>query len=301
MKIVLIGKNGQLGWEFQRRLPVLGEVIAFGRSELDISNLGSIQTILTSLKPALIINASAYTEVDRAEKETDLAMRINSEAPGVMAEAARKLGAVFVHYSTDYVFDGKSNHPYKEDDPVNPLNVYGKSKLRGEQNIRQTDAASLIIRTSWVYSIRGNGFVNKVLAWSRKNKVLKIVNDQIGCPTWAGSLAAITINSLSSHTTNLLDAIKQTRGVYHLAGDGYTSRYEWAKAILANDPNRAEQMVETIEPVPSGEFPTPATRPLFSVLDCSKFTQVHGQQLPAWQNELAFAMLGYSNNFETKI
>jgi len=286
MKIVLIGKNGQLGWEFQQRLPALGEVIAFGRSELNVSDPGSVQTILTNLKPDLIINASAYTEVDRAEKETELAMRINSEAPGVMAETARKLGAVFVHYSTDYVFDGENEHPYKEDDPVNPLNVYGKSKLLGEQNIQQAEAASLIIRTSWVYSLRGNGFVNKVLAWSRRNKVLKIVNDQIGCPTWAGSLAGTTVNVLAAYGTGLLEAIQQTRGIYHLAGDGYASRYEWAQAILANDPNRTEQLVETLEPVSSAEFPTPAQRPLFSALDCSKFKQVFEQQLPPWRETL---------------
>ncbi len=292
MKIVLIGKNGQLGWELQHTLPKLGEVISLGRSELDVSNLQAIETTLNDLKPDLIVNASAYTEVDRAETESNLAMRINAEAPAVMAETAYKLKAALIHYSTDYVFDGKGNTPYKEEDLVNPLNIYGKSKWTGEQNIQQTDVAYVILRTSWVYSLRGNGFVNKVLAWSRKNKVLRIVQDQVGCPTWARSLAEITSTALNSHKVDLVDVMQELRGVYHLAGDGYTSRYEWAKAILANDPNLTEQLVQAIEPVSSAEFPTPAQRPLFSALDCEKFKSVFRQQLPAWQTGLRVAMGG---------
>ncbi len=290
MKIVLIGKNGQLGWEFQRTLPALGEVISLGRAELDVSNLQSIETTLNDLKPDLIVNASAYTEVDRAETESDLAMRINAEAPAVMAETAYKLKAALIHYSTDYVFDGKGNTPYKEEDPVNPLNIYGKSKWIGEQNIQQTGAAYLILRTSWVYSMRGNGFVNKVLAWSRKNKVLRIVQDQVGCPTWARSLAETTSTALTSHKVDLVDVMHELRGVYHLAGDGYTSRYEWAKAILANDPNPTEQLVQAIEPVASTEFPTPAQRPLFSALDCTKFEKKFGLRMSGWEEALQLAI-----------
>ena len=290
MKIVLFGKDGQLGWELQRTLPVLGEVISLGRSEVDVSDLGSIEQTLKELKPNLVINASAYTEVDRAEAEPGLAMKINAAAPGVMAEMARSLDSVFIHYSTDYVFDGASNIPYTENDQTNPLNVYGQSKLVGEQNIQQAVDAYLILRTSWVYSLRGNSFVNKVLGWARKNETLKIVSDQISSPTWARILAEITGLTIAQSKADHLEAIRERRGVYHLAGSGFTSRYEWAKQILANDPNREEQLVHTLEPGPTSDFPTPATRPLFSALNCTVFEETFGLQMPEWDNMLSLAM-----------
>jgi len=290
MKIVLIGKNGQLGWEFQRILPGLGEMIALGRDELDVSDHASIQKTLIRLRPDLIINTSAYTEVDLAETQVELAMGINAIAPGVMAEAARQIQAVFIHYSTDYVFDGKNNRPYIENDPTHPLSVYGKSKLMGEENTKRSGDAYLILRTSWVYSLRGNSFVNKVLGWSRKNKTLKIVSDQVSSPTWARLLAETTTQALAACKENLLDEIRERRGIYHLTASGYTSRYEWARRILACDPNPTEQLVQTIEPVPSGEFPTPAQRPLFSALDCGKFFNEFGLRLPSWEESLQLAM-----------
>jgi len=292
MKIVLIGNNGQLGWEFQRTLPTLGEVIALGREKLDVSDLEALQTILTNLQPELIVNASAYTNVDQAEMEPALAIQVNANAPGVMAETAHKLGAVLIHYSTDYVFDGKKNSPYIESDTTNPLNMYGKSKCIGEENIKQVGGAYLILRTSWVYSLRGNSFVNKVLAWSRKNTLLKIVSDQISNPTWARKLAETTTQAMITNKANLLEIIKDRRGIYHLAGGGFTSRFEWAKEILACDPNRTKQLVQSIEPVLSDEFPTPAPRPLFSALDCSKFSRVFNLRLPSWQESLQIAMQG---------
>src|SRR4030095_14644640 len=258
MKIVLIGKNGQLGWEFQRILPILGEVISLDRTELDLSDIQAIQKILGELKPHLLINASAYTEVDLAEKETDLAMKVNALAPGVMAEISRKLNAVLIHYSTDYVFDGRKNAPYTESDQTNPLNVYGQSKLIGEENIKQAGHAYLILRTSWVYSLRGNSFVNKVLKWSRQKENLKIVSDQISSPTWARMLAEVTSFALAQNKKDLYETIHERRGIYHLAGSGYTSRYDWAKQILANDPQQSEQIVQAIDPALSEEFPTPA-------------------------------------------
>jgi len=290
MKIVLFGKNGQLGWEFQRILAKLGEVIALGRNDLDLSDLRAIQTTLGDLKPHLIINASAYTDVDLAESEVETAMRINALAPGVMAEMARKLGSVFIHYSTDYVFDGKSDMPYTENDQVNPLNTYGKSKLMGEENIREAGEAYLILRTSWVYSLRGNSFVNKVLGWARKNETLRIVSDQISNPTWARMLAEITSLMLAGTSPNLFETIRESHGIYHVAGSGYTSRYEWAKQILANDPYRSEQVVRHMEPAFSKEFPTPAARPLFSALDCSRFEATFGLRLPDWRDTLQLAM-----------
>jgi dTDP-4-dehydrorhamnose reductase len=291
MKIVLFGKNGQLGWELQRTLPILGEVTSLDREELDLCDLDAIRKILSELKPNLIINASAYTDVDRAEKEANLAMEINALGPGVMAEMSHKLRAVFIHYSTDYVFDGRKNAPYTEMDQVNPLNVYGRSKLMGEENIKQTGSAYLILRTSWVYSLRGNSFVNKVLKWSRQNKTLKVVSDQVSGPTWARTLAEITGFVLAQNKKDLYENIHERRGVYHLAGSGFTSRYEWAQQILANDPEPSEQIVQAIEPVFSEEFPTPAIRPLFSALDCTHFETTFDLQLPPWDQILRLAMV----------
>ena len=290
MRIVLFGKNGQLGWEFQRILPILGEVIALGRDEVDVSNLQKVKETLDKLKPNLIINTSAYTEVDRAETDVESAMNINALAPAVMAEAARKQDAVFIQYSTDYVFDGKKDIPYTENDPTHPLNTYGRSKLMGEENIKQAGDAYLILRTSWVYSLRGNSFVNKVLGWARKNENLKIVSDQISGPTWARMLAGITSLMLAQNSANLFEVVLERRSVYHLAGAGYTSRYEWAKEILVNDPNRTEQIVRDLEPARSDDFPTTAVRPLFSALDCTRFEDTFGLKLPNWNSTLKLAM-----------
>jgi dTDP-4-dehydrorhamnose reductase len=290
MNIVLVGKDGQLGWELERSLPILGNVFALGHTELDVCDANALQQTLRELKPDLVINASAYTDVDRAEKEPELAMTVNALAPGIMAEMSRKLGAVFIHYSTDYVFDGRQSTPYTEEDQTNPLNVYGQSKLIGEENIKQAGHAYLILRTSWVYSLRGNSFVNKVLGWARKNSTLRIVDDQVSCPTWARMLAQSTSLLLAQNQGNLYQNIYEQCGIYHLAGNGYTSRYEWAKQILANDPQRAEQSVQAIEPARSTEFPTPAIRPLFSALDCTRFEKTFGLRLPPWDRTLELAM-----------
>ena len=290
MNIVLFGKSGQLGWELERSLSLLGNVAALDREQADLRDPDAVQQALLAWKPDLIVNASAYTDVDRAEKEPDLAMQVNALTPGVMADTARKLGAVLIHYSTDYVFDGQANSPYAENDQTHPLNVYGKSKLIGEEHIQQAVDAYLILRTSWVYSLRGNSFVNKVLGWARKNSSLKIVEDQVSSPTWARTLAEITSLVLAQHRGSLHEKIRERCGIYHLAGSGYTSRYEWAKQILANDPNRSEQTVQTIEPARSEEFPTPATRPLFSALDCTRFEKTFDLRLPPWDHTLKLAM-----------
>lgn len=290
MDIVLFGKNGQLGMEFQRSLPKLGNLTSLDYEDLDLCDLLALQQTLHKLKPDLIVNASAYTAVDRAETEQETAMKINALAPGAMAEWARHSGAVLIHYSTDYVFDGRKGTPYTENDPANPLNVYGRSKLAGEENIRQAGEAYLIFRTSWVYSVSGTGFVSKVLEWARKNQTLKIVSDQVSNPTWAWDLADAAISVLSAHRDGLQDVMKERRGLYHLAGGGYASRFEWAREILTNDPNRTEQLVQTIEPVSSNAFPTPAIRPLFSALDCSKFRGTFDFSLPDWADSLRKAM-----------
>lgn len=290
MNILLFGRNGQLGSEFRRTLPELGNLTSLDYEDVDLCDIPALQQTLNELKPSLIINASAYTAVDRAETEQETAMRINALAPAAMAEWARKSGAVFIHYSTDYVFDGRKGSPYVESDPPNPLNVYGRSKLAGEENIKQAGEAYLILRTSWVYSVGGTGFVSKVLEWGRKNETLKIVDDQISNPTWARELAKATFSLVSAHRGDLQDVMKERRGLYHLAGSGYASRYEWTRQILANDPKRTEQRVRSIEPVSSDAFPTPAARPLFSALDCSKFKKTFDLRLPDWAESLQVAM-----------
>lgn len=292
MKIVLFGKNGQLGREFQRLLPALGETIPLDQEDIDLCDAPALQNALRELKPDLVLNASAYTAVDRAETEQDTAMKVNALAPAVMAEWSRKSHAVLVHYSTDYVFDGRKGSPYIESDLTNPLNVYGKSKLAGEGNIQQAGDAYLILRTSWVYSMGGGGFVSKVLEWARRNETLQIVSDQVSNPTWARELASATIRVLSQNQANLFDVIREKRGLYHLAGGGYASRHEWAKQIIVNDPHRTEQLVRSVEPVSTDAFPAPALRPLFSALDCSRFKQTFGLGLPDWVESLREAMAG---------
>lgn len=290
MKIVLFGKSGQLGWELERTLFGLGNVVALDRGQLDLLDLNAVAQTLEELRPNLIVNASAYTEVDKAEQEPELARKVNALVPGVMAEMSRKLGAALIHYSTDYVFDGRAKLPYTENDPTNPLNVYGNSKLIGEEHIKQAGDAYLILRTSWVYSLRGNSFVNKVLGWARKNSTLRIVEDQVSSPTWARMLAEMTSLLLAQTGGNLYEKIHEQCGIYHLAGSGYTSRYEWAKEILASDPNRSGQMVQALEPARTEDFPAPATRPLFSALDCTRFERAFGLQVPSWNSTLKLAM-----------
>jgi len=290
MRVLLFGKNGQLGWEFQQVLPSFGELVALDYEDLDLSDLSTLRRTLDELKPDLIVNASAYTAVDEAESKEDLAEAINGLAPGVMAEAAQRSGAVLLHYSTDYVFDGYKGDPYVETDLPNPLNAYGRSKLIGERNIQQVGGSYVILRTSWVYSTRGTSFVSKTLAWARKNQVLRIVSDQVSSPTWARSLAETSALMLARAGGELTDFFRDYGGVYHLAGSGHASRFEWAQEILANDPNPGEQVVERMETALTADFPTPAQRPLFTVLDCSLFENAFGLRLPDWKQALKLAL-----------
>jgi dTDP-4-dehydrorhamnose reductase len=291
MRIVLFGKNGQVGWELQRILPSLGQVIALDYDDLDLVDLKALQTRLDELKPDLIVNASAYTAVDRAESERDLVMKVNGQAPGIMAEAARRCSAMLVHYSTDYVFDGTKGSPYVETDVPNPLNAYGESKLIGEKAIQQVADAYLILRTSWVYSTRlQSGFVQKVLAWARQNETLRIVEDQVGCPTWARMLAETTGLLIAKGGDQLSEYFKQYHGIYHVAGRGSASRFKWAETILVYDPRRDEQRVRNLEPAQSSDFPTPAARPKYSVLNCAHFENTFGFHIPDWVASLQLAM-----------
>ncbi len=290
MNILLLGKNGQLGWELQRALQPLGKVIALDYPEIDLAQPQSLAPLLREVKPDLILNATAYTAVDRAEEETGLAYAINATAPGILASQAANLGAALIHFSTDYVFDGKKGSLYLETDQTNPLNVYGRSKLAGEQAVIQADAAALILRTSWVYSMRKDSFVTKVLNWSRRNPVLRVVSDQVGNPTWARMLAEITAQMIAAAGAQTSGYFTERRGVYHLAGSGSASRLEWAQTILKYDPKPEEQVTKEILGAQTSDFPTPAVRPLFSALDCSKFEHTFSLRLPHWQTALNLAM-----------
>ncbi|MFN2197131.1 MAG: dTDP-4-dehydrorhamnose reductase [Anaerolineales bacterium] len=292
MKILLIGKFGQLGWELHRTLLPLGEVTALDYPEINLAEPEQLRSLVRNLSPQVIVNAAAYTAVDQAEREPELAYAINSSAPAVLAEEANALDAVMIHYSTDYVFDGEKRSPYDENDPTNPINVYGESKLAGEQSVLEMAAAGLVFRTSWVYSLRRGSFVTKVLEWSRQHEVLRVVSDQVSKPTWCRSLAEATVQVLakSSRDGHPADWIRTHRGLYHLADNGAASRYEWAQAILAFDPEAGQQRTRQIEPAQTSEFPAPASRPLYSVLNCTKFEQTFGLHMPDWRTSLELAM-----------
>jgi len=290
MRILLIGKNGQLGWELGHCLSPLGELGALDYPEIDLAQPESLRGVIRAAKPNAIVNAAAYTAVDQAESERELAFAINAVSPGVMAEEARRLNAPLIHYSTDYVFDGTKGAPYVESDQPNPLNVYGQSKLAGEQAIQAVDGAYLILRTAWVYSLRRDSFVTKVLKWAHTQETLRVVDDQVSNPTWAHMLAEYTGLVLARG----YEYIEERKGLYHLAGKGAVSRLDWARAILELDPNQTSQRCRSVEAASTAEFLTPAQRPTFSALDCTRFEQTFALQLPEWMLSLQTAMQAMS-------
>jgi len=286
MKLLLLGNTGQLGWELNRTLQPLGAVVALDYPGINMADTANIRKTIREHRPEVIVNATAYTAVDKAKIEPDLAEAINGTGPGVLAEEAFKLNAVFLHFSSDYVFDGKKGASYVETDIPNPLNVYGLSKLHGEQVIQQVGCAYLILRTGWVYSLRQGGFVNKVLEWAHRQETLRMVTDQVGSPTWCRMLAEMTAQLLARGD----DYIRERKGLYHLAGSGFASRFEWAKLILELDPGKSGQRVKEIIPALTSDFPTPAQRPLFSALDCTRFLATFGLRLPDWESALQLAL-----------
>lgn len=291
MRILLLGKIGQLGWELCRTLAPLGEVYSIDYPDIDLTAAEStVRETVRKNNPNVIVNATAYTAVDRAEDEPEVATLINAVAPGLLAEEALSLGAALIHYSTDYVFDGMKGSEYIETDAPNPLGIYGKSKLEGERSIVQVGGSYLILRTSWVYSLRRESFVTKVLKWSRGQPTLRVVTDQVSNPTWARMLAEITAHLLAIGRNDVVGWIGERHGIYHLAGSGKASRHEWAQAVLRYDPRKEEQLTRKILPAKTSDFPTPAQRPLYSALDCSKFTNVFGLRLPDWKETLRLAM-----------
>lgn len=289
-KILQIGTKGQLGWELLRTCAPLGEVVALDYPDVDLSDSVSLRELVRSVKPDLIINAAAYTNVDKAESEPEKARAINALGPGVLAEEAKKINAVLVHYSTDYVFDGTKGSPYVETDQANPLNVYGQTKLEGEQIIAASGCVNLVLRTSWVYSMRQGGFVNKVLQWAREQEVMRVVDDQISSPTSARMLAEVTALILAQGRDDVYGYLHEKGGLYHCAGGGSCSRYEWAKAILELDPHKEEQVVRDLLPAKSSDFVVAANRPIVSVLDNNNLSNAFSLKQPTWEESLRSTM-----------
>ncbi|MGA9532042.1 MAG: dTDP-4-dehydrorhamnose reductase [Anaerolineales bacterium] len=288
--ILLLGKDGQVGHELARLLPNLTKTQALGRRDLDLAQLSQISQIVRQIRPAVIINAAAYTHVDGAESERDLAYAVNADAPRVLAQEAEALGALLIHFSTDYVFDGTKRTPYVESDTPNPINWYGQTKLEGEIAIRACQVEHWIIRTSWVYSTWRDCFVTKVLRWAREQPSLTIVRDQWGSPTWSRTLAEQTVEALKVWQNQNPGRAEGLSGTYHLAAVGAPSRYEWAKAILQLDPHKEEQIATEVNPATQDAFPSPARRPTFTALSSHRFESAFRATLPAWEVALSAAM-----------
>ncbi|MBP8267844.1 MAG: dTDP-4-dehydrorhamnose reductase [Zoogloea sp.] len=279
MKILLTGCAGQLGRELKRSLACLGEVIACDRSQLDLARADPLRAALRSIAPAVIINAAAYTAVDKAEAEPGLADTINSLAPGILAAEARRLDALLIHYSTDYVFDGSKATAYTEDDAPAPLSAYGRSKLGGERAIAAAGGRHLIFRTSWVYGLHGANFMKTMLRLARERNELRVVGDQVGAPTWSRHLA--------DATSHVLARKEIPYGLYHLAAAGETSWHGYAEAIFG-EALRAGLLenIPVVNRIASADFPLPAARPANSRLDCSRFRRDFGLALPDWRTGL---------------
>jgi len=290
MKILLLGNTGQLGWELNRTLLNLGDLTAVDYPHINMADPDNICSVIREHQPDLIINATAYTDVNQAETDPDLAMAINGTGPGIIAEEARKGKCAMIHYSTDYVFDGTLGRPYIEEDLPNPLSVYGETKLAGEKSVSDVGGAYIIFRTSWVYSLRRPSFVIKVFQWSREHETLYIVDDQISNPTWARSLAESTGFVIALTKDGLIEHFTEKSGLYHLAGGGSCSRFEWAKEILSLDPNPEEQLAKQVLPAKSTDFNSPAMRPLKSHLNCLKFESTFNLKLAHWKVDLMLSM-----------
>ncbi len=289
--ILLIGPHGQVGFELSRSLAPLGEVVTAGRTgavvSLDLARPAEIRQVVRQVQPALIVNAAAYTAVDKAETERDLAMAINGVAPGVLAEEARRINAALVHYSTDYVFPGDGQQPWCEDDVTGPLNHYGVTKLAGEDAIRAADVAHLILRVSWVYGLHGANFVKTMLRLGAQRPELSIVDDQIGAPTSARVIADVTAQILAQGQADWQCFFEQRGGVVHLACHGYTNWHDFAARIFDLARQRGVPLAVTkLLPLATSQYPTPACRPLNSRMNCSRLSERFGLKAPTWEMAL---------------
>jgi len=284
VKILLLGKNGQVGSELQSSLASLGELTACDRHDLDLSSPDSIRDKIRSLQPDIIVNAAAYTAVDKAESEPELAMTINGEVPGILAEETARLKALMVHYSTDYVFDGTKSSPYTEQDTPSPLNVYGRSKLAGEQAICAQAPHFLIFRTTWVYDAHGKNFLNTIKRAGAQRPELTIVKDQIGAPTWSREIALATAQVIGLYLER--SDQKQISGIYNLTAQGQTSWFGFAQAAVECGLFADLDHPPALRAILSREYPTPAKRPMYSLLSNAKLLQQFGVQLPDWKVSL---------------
>lgn len=284
-RILILGAGGQLGIELTRCFAGKSEVMVLGRDHCDLTDFDQIRSAISSAKPDVVLNAAAYTAVDRAESEQELAFRVNGEAAGVLAEETRKISALLVHYSTDYVFDGSKSGPWLEADQTSPLNVYGASKLEGERRIAESGEKYLIFRTSWVFSAQGNNFMRTMLRLGDERDELKIVNDQIGAPTSASAIAAASQQILNKLDTE--NDHSRPWGVYHMTCAGKTSWEGFAEAIFRRARSRRESGWAKVLGIPSAEYPTPAKRPKNSVLSNAKLYSMFGVKLPDWESALA--------------
>jgi dTDP-4-dehydrorhamnose reductase len=311
MKILLLGKNGQVGWELQRALSVLGEVTALDRHSGtepqghcgDLNDLAGLARTVQALRPDVIVNAAAHTAVDKAESEPHLARRLNAQAPTVLAQEAAQLGALLVHYSTDYVFNGSGDTPWLETDATSPLSVYGQTKREGEQGIAASGAPHLIFRTSWVYAARGGNFAKTMLRLASEREALSVISDQIGAPTGAELLADATAQAIRVFKGRGPDSSGDLSGLYHLSASGSTSWHGYAQFVIerarakqaqGSTPNQVGQAGQTIkvapdavQAIPTSAYPTPAQRPLNSRLNTQKFQTTFGLTLPHWQQGVA--------------
>ncbi|MGO4323244.1 dTDP-4-dehydrorhamnose reductase [Pseudomonas sp. KB_12] len=287
LRILIIGQNGQVSRALQSRLSGLGELTVRGSDQLDLAQPDSLRAPIEALKPGLIINAAAHTAVDQAESEPERAFAINATAPGILAQAAVALGVPLIHYSTDYVFDGLKPAPYTEDDTPNPLSVYGRSKLAGENAIRQVGGQHLILRTSWVYSTEGRNFLLTMQRLLQEKPQLRVVADQVGAPTWAGTIADSTAKLIERWQAGQPGAW----GTYHLTARGETSWFGFAQAIGENLLDRHKPCAQ-LEPIESSAYPTPAPRPLNSRLDCMRLLKEWGVSQPDWQSALQQCLAG---------
>ncbi|MFS2137254.1 dTDP-4-dehydrorhamnose reductase [Duganella sp. Dugasp56] len=284
MKILLTGSTGQVGYELARSLQGIGEVVAVDRGVMDLSDLDQVRDVIRREKPQLIVNPAAYTAVDKAESEPELAHRVNAEAPGLMAQEAKALGAAMVHYSTDYVFDGSQPSARREDDPIGPLNVYGASKLAGEQAIAAAGIPHLIFRTSWVYGTRGKNFLLTMLRLAKERDELKVVADQHGAPTWSRTIADTTALVLSQAHAGGREWWVQNSGVYHLSAQGQTTWFDFTRAIVEE-----AGLSCRVLPITSAEYPVPARRPQYSVMSSERL-MARFCRLPDWKEALHLCM-----------
>ncbi|VAX21759.1 dTDP-4-dehydrorhamnose reductase [hydrothermal vent metagenome] len=292
MKILVTGSNGQLGQELATELRPLGELLLVDIQELDITNAEQVNRAVADFKPALIVNTAAYTAVDRAEEEKELAMTVNGKAPGILAHAAKKNGAGFIHYSTDYVFDGTKNSPYTEDDTPCPINWYGETKLAGERAVMKSGAPYLIFRTSWLYGTTGNNFMLTMLRLFNERDEIKIVADQRGTPTWSRVVAQTTAEIVKKlhEGAEFKSSLEQVSGLYHLTCEGQTTWHGFTTAIMENVKTTGVDNLPKLIPVQTSEYKTPAKRPLNSTLSLEKVKRTFGVEIPDWRDALNLCM-----------